>query len=72
MSEPDRTPQSPGRRIAVYVLWIVIAVVVLFALVRVFIRPVAPAQEAPPGHYGEPCVLCHIVTEGAEIIEFSD
>jgi hypothetical protein len=47
---------------------IAVALVALL-LLRVFIRPIPPEQAAPERHAGEPCVLCHIVTESAKEVE---
>jgi hypothetical protein len=31
--------------------------------------PVSPDQAKPAGHFGRPCALCHIVTEGTDVID---
>lgn len=70
MSDTQGSAAAGGRRgirsVVVAVAGVAIAAVLLFALLHVFIRPIPPGQDAPAGHFGEPCVLCHLVSESAE------
>jgi hypothetical protein len=59
-------------RAALGLTWAITAVVVILVLAHVFIRPVSPEQVTPPGHFGEPCLVCHIVSQSADIIEFGE
>lgn len=61
--------RSSGRTVLVWVVGLVLAVLVLVLLLRIFIRPIPPGQEAPLGHFGEPCWGCHLVTESADPVE---
>ena len=45
------------------------AILLTWAAVHVMISQVNPAQQAPEGHFGEPCWACHIVSAGAAIVE---
>jgi|GEM_PF-3839286 len=65
-TEPaDARRSMPARIVRVTVVALVI-IVALLAVTRVFIRPIPPDQQAPASHFGEPCVLCHLVTVSAE------
>lgn len=44
-------------------------IVALLVLMHIVIRPIPPDQKAPDGHFGEPCVACHFVTDGAAPVE---
>jgi len=72
MPDEVRPPRNPFTRIAITLAWIVGAAVALLVLAHVFIRPVAPGQTAPAGHFSEPCVACHLVSDGAAIIDYDD
>ncbi|GAB4282057.1 MAG: hypothetical protein Kow0067_01940 [Coriobacteriia bacterium] len=48
------------------------AVVLLLALAHVFVRPIAPEQAPPAGHFGEPCVACHFVSDAADTIDVDE
>lgn len=72
MSDEVRSPRSPLIRILTSLVWIVGAVVVLLVLAHVFVRPVAPEQQSPPGHFGEPCIACHLVSDSAQIIDHGE
>ncbi|MDZ4655143.1 MAG: hypothetical protein U1F44_04640 [Coriobacteriia bacterium] len=72
MVEDQGKQRGPLVRGAIALTWVIAAVVVLLVLVRVFIRPVSPDQATPAGHFGDPCLLCHIVSTQADIIDFSE
>lgn len=44
-------------------------VVVLLAAAHVIVRPVHPDQEKPEKHPPGACVVCHLVSRSAEIVE---
>lgn len=70
MEPSSKSTKEVGMRHALAVILAgVIALVVLVLLVRVFIRPIPPGQQAPSGHFGEPCWACHLVTNSAEPAE---
>ena len=49
-------------------LALVIALIaVTWAVAHVFISPVNPREERPPGHVAAPCWVCHVVTDAAPI-----
>lgn len=41
----------------------------LVLVMHIALRPIPPDQEAPEGHFGEPCVACHTVSAGADPVE---
>lgn len=57
------------RKALIWVLGTVATALVVWGILHVMIVPVNPAQTPPEDHYGDGCSMCHIVTEGAEIIE---
>lgn len=65
----DQGPRSRARRILSWVVGVVLALVILMLLMRVFIRPIPPTQPTPPGHFGEPCALCHLVVDDAAPVD---
>lgn len=69
----DTTPApTPLKRLLHWVFGgLAVAVLALLA-VHVMIQPVSPAQGAPAGHFGGPCLLCHIVTEGTDVIDLGN
>ncbi len=72
MTEVSAPVPAEKRPVAVRILtWAVIAVasaLLALLLLHVLVRPVSPAQQAPLGHFGGPCVLCHFVSEGADVV----
>jgi len=64
--EAQQKARRPLRRAIGWVVGLVLLAFLLLALAHVFIRPIPPDQEAPAGHFGEPCVACHFVTESAD------
>lgn len=64
--EAQERARRPVRRAVAWVAGLVLLAFLLLALAHVFIRPIPPDQEAPADHFGEPCVLCHFVTESAD------
>jgi hypothetical protein len=71
MDEARSTEPADARRsMPVRIAWAIIVVLVVLAallgIARVFIRPIPPDQQAPASHFGEPCVLCHLVTVNAD------
>jgi len=58
--------RRPLRRAIAWAVGLVLGALLLVALAHVFIRPIPPDQESPGGHFGEPCVACHFVTESAD------
>lgn len=58
--------RSAGVRALLWLAASLAVVVVLILVVHVMIRPVAPAQQAPTGHFGGPCGLCHFISEGVD------
>lgn len=66
----DSNQPLPLWKRAMFVVVGLLAVVGLaFVAVHVMILPVSPDQEKPAGHFGRPCVACHIVTEGTDVID---
>lgn len=61
--------RATARRVLVWVVGALLAVLVLVLLVRIFIRPIPPGQDAPLGHFGEPCWACHLISKSAEPVE---
>jgi hypothetical protein len=66
--EPE-TPQPLPRRVASWAGTTVVLAVVLLGAMHVVIKPVQPEQKAPTRHVPGPCVMCHIVTDSAKLIE---
>jgi hypothetical protein len=64
-----RRPRSLPVRIAVWSLVLVLSIVVLLGLAHVFVQPISPEQEPPSRHAGEPCLLCHLVLDNAELVD---
>jgi len=64
--EAQQKARRPLRRVLGWVVGLVLLAFLLLALAHVFIRPIPPDQEAPAGHFGEPCVACHFVTASAD------
>jgi len=72
IEDPADAPVTPRPAVVRVLRWIAAAAcltIVLVVLLRIFIRPIPPDQAAPEGHAGEPCAVCHIVTENAEPVE---
>ncbi|HSQ21642.1 MAG TPA: hypothetical protein VLQ52_02430 [Coriobacteriia bacterium] len=65
-TEPADARRSVPARIARAMVVLLVVIVALLAVARVFIRPIPPDQQAPVSHFGEPCVLCHLVTVNAD------
>lgn len=61
--------RSFSRSVLVWAVGLVLTLLVLVLLLRIFIRPIPPGQEAPLDHVGEPCWGCHLVTESADPVE---
>ena len=57
------------RKSALIVSGVLAGALLLWGVLHVMISPVNPAQEAPDGHVDAPCALCHIVSEGVDLIE---
>ena len=55
-----------GKRALMVLGFIVLALLLFAASIRVFIPPVAPDRAAPAGHFQGDCVICHLVIEDAE------
>lgn len=62
-------PRSAATRVLSWGVAVIAAALLALLLLRVFIRPIPPEQAAPEGHVGEPCGLCHFVTESADEVE---
>lgn len=60
---------SAGKRLAAGVTGAAMVGLTLWGALHVMIPPVHPDQVGPPGHYGQPCGACHIVSGGARITE---
>ena len=58
-----------ARRVLGTGVGIVLVLVLLLAAVRVFVPTIPPGQAVPEGHFGEPCIACHFVVDGAEEVE---
>ncbi len=58
--------RSAASRALVWLAASLAVAVILILVVHVMIRPVTPAQLAPTGHFGEPCGLCHFISEGVD------
>lgn len=61
--------RAAARRVLVWIVGALLALLVLVLLLRIFIRPIPPDQEAPLGHFGEPCWACHLISESADPVE---
>lgn len=72
MSQTRKAMKSPVIQILVAIVWVLASLIVLLLLAHVFIRPVSPEQVTPPGHFGEPCGLCHLVSDRADVIQFAE
>ncbi|MDI6900549.1 MAG: hypothetical protein QMC79_02505 [Anaerosomatales bacterium] len=68
----DTTRRSPLGQAFIALAAVLGAVLVLLALAHVFIRPIAPGQAPPAGHFGEPCIACHFVSDGADTIDVDE
>lgn len=68
LRDGERKP-SLARRIFGWIAGTIIALVLLLAVIRVFVATIPPDQEAPDGHFGKPCALCHLVSENAKPVE---
>lgn len=66
---PKPIERSTRRVLLGWVAGVLIALVVALGLLRIFIRPINPEQEPPTFHFGDPCWVCHLVTEDAELVE---
>lgn len=44
-------------------------VLLLWAALHLFITRINPAQETPDGHFTGSCWACHLVSEGANLVE---
>ncbi len=64
--------RSPLARVFTALAAVSGAVVLLLALAHVLIRPIAPGQASPSGHFGEPCLACHFVSEGADMVDLDE
>jgi hypothetical protein len=56
-------------RTARVTLGLIVAVAMGLLLLHIFIRPIPPDQQAPEGHFGDPCALCHLVIASADPVE---
>lgn len=65
----ERSGTGAARRVLGAVVGTVLVLVLLLAAVRVFVPTVPPEQAVPEGHFGEPCIACHFVVDGAEEVE---
>lgn len=65
----ERSRTGAARRVLGAVVGIVLVLVLALAAVRVFVPTIPPDQAVPEGHFGEPCIACHFVIEGAEEVE---
>jgi hypothetical protein len=65
----DEARPSTGKRLFSGVVGAAVLGLILWGALHVMIVPVHPDQAAPSGHYGGPCVACHIVSSDARIIE---
>lgn len=66
----DKTaPRSMARQLMMWGFGILLTLLVAILLLRVFIRPIPPTQEPPNFHFGDPCTVCHLVTEDAEPVD---
>lgn len=63
----DTTPH--GRKVLGWMIGVPVAIVALLLVMHVLIRPIPPTQKAPERHAGQPCWLCHMVSEGADPVE---
>ncbi len=72
MSQTQKAAKGPITQILVAIVWVLASLIVLLLLAHVFIRPVSPEQITPPGHFGEPCGLCHLVSDQADVIQFTE
>jgi len=61
--------RSLSVRILVWLGVFVVIAAVALGLLHVFIRPVAPQQAPPGGHFTYSCATCHIISTGARIID---
>ena len=66
VEDTQQRARRPVRRAVGWIVGLILAALLLLLLAHVFIRPVPPDQQAPAGHFGEPCVACHFVTESAD------
>lgn len=57
------------RAVMSWVVIVIVAVLVLWGMLHMFISPVNPAQKAPSGHVAAPCWSCHFVSESADLRE---
>jgi len=66
VEDTQQRARRPVRRAVGWIVGLILAALLLLLLAHVFIRPIPPDQEAPAGHFGEPCVACHFVTASAD------
>lgn len=64
----SKQPIPLWKRAILWVAGLLAVALLVFVAVHVMIQPVSPDQETPAGHFGRPCVLCHIVTEGTDVV----
>lgn len=64
--DEEAASAGTGKRVLGILGFIVLALVLFAASIRIFIPPVAPDRAAPDGHFKGDCVLCHLVIENAE------
>lgn len=68
-SGTESVQRSIARQLLVWGFGVLLALLIAVLLLRVFIRPIPPTQEPPNFHFGQPCAVCHLVTEDAEPVE---
>ncbi len=57
------------RRIGIIAAALLVAALLAWAVLHVFISPVNPAQAAPEGHYNAACWSCHMVLDSAPLAD---
>lgn len=72
MADSTGKTRSMAAQVALGFTWLITGIVILLVLAHVFIQPVSPDQQTPPGHFGEPCLMCHFVSPAVDVIEFSE
>lgn len=69
MSEDPIPTPGAARRVWMVLGFVVIALVLAAASIRVFIPPISPGQAAPAGHFPGSCGACHMIVKSVETID---
>ncbi len=69
LSASAASPKSLPRRLAGWLLVVVLLMALALGAVRLFVPTISPEQVQPPGHYFHPCATCHLTVAGSELID---